>query len=316
MAPRDRNDPRRSATSEGGYSRADLEREFPDDETCLAWLWRQNHAEDGEHAACPKCGVERKFHRVVSRPSYSCDVCGHHIHPTAGTIFHKSSTGLDLWFKAVYIMSSTRCGASAKQIERELGVTYKTAWRMANRIRNMLMTQDDTPLGGEVEVDETYVGGKPRASDGTRGKGRAMSAMWREQKEIVWGAVERGGQVRAKIVPYGGALGLRGQVRKYVLPSATVFTDETGAYTTLADEGYEHHAINHSERVYAKGNVHTQTIEGFWMLVKNGIRGTHHAVSRKWLQSYVDEFAWRYNHRDNREPMFRTLLGLACRSAA
>jgi transposase-like protein len=314
MAPRDRNNSKRSATSEGGYSRADLERDFPDDATCLTWLWCQNHAPDGEHAHCPKCGVERKFHRVASRPSYSCDVCGHHIHPTAGTIFHKSSTGLDLWFKAIYIMGSTRCGASAKQIERELGVTYKTAWRMANRIRNMLMVQDDTPLGGQVEVDETYVGGKPRASDKTRGKGRAESARWRDQKEIVWGAVERGGQVRAKVVPFGGVMGLRGPVRKYVAKGSTVFTDEATAYITLAEDGYVHHAINHSERVYAKGNVHTQTIEGFWALVKNGIRGTHHAVTRKWLQSYVDEFAWRYNERHTPEPMFLTLLSRAASS--
>jgi transposase len=315
MAPRDRNSSKRSASSDATYTRAELEKEFPDDPTCLDWLWRQNHSSDGEHARCPKCRAERKFHRVAKRASYSCDACGHHIHPTAGTIFEKSSTGLHLWFKAVFLMSSTRCGVSAKQIERELGVTYKTAWRMANLIRNRLMAPDETPLDGEVEVDETYVGGKPRASDGTSGKGRAESARWRDQKEIVWGAVERGGQVRAKVVPFGGVMGLRGQVRKYVLPSATVFTDEAGAYTTLADEGYEHHAINHSERIYAKGSVHTQTIEGFWSMVKNGIRGTHHAVSRRWLQSYVDEFAWRYNKRDAAEPMFRILLRYAAGAA-
>src|SRR5438552_828002 len=126
MAPRDRNSLTRSPSSDGTYTRADLERQFPDDATCLGWLWEQHYSADGEHAECPKCGVERKFHRVASRPSYSCDVCGHHIHPTAGTIFHKSSTSLALWFKAVFIMGSTRCGASAKQLERELGVTYKT----------------------------------------------------------------------------------------------------------------------------------------------------------------------------------------------
>jgi transposase-like protein len=313
MAPRNRNNNRRSATSEGGYSRADLEREFPDDSTCLEWLWRQNHSADGERADCPKCGVERKFHRVASRPSYSCDVCGHHLHPTAGTIFHKSSTGLDLWFRAIYIMSSTRCGASAKQIERELGVTYKTAWRMANRIRTMLMDQPDTPLDGEVEVDETFVGGKPRAGDIK--DGRAGSARWRDQKSVVWGAVERGGQVRAKVVPHVGGGIVRAQVRKFVLPSAVVFTDEAPAYITLPREGYEHHRINHRERVYVKGNVHTQTIEGFWSMVKGGLQGTHHSVSRKWLQSYLDEYVWRYNHRADAEPMFKSLLGLACQSA-
>ncbi|MEX2255451.1 MAG: IS1595 family transposase, partial [Acidimicrobiia bacterium] len=194
MAPRDRNNPGRSATSEGKYTLTDLRRDFPDDASCLDYLWRQNFAPlDGEHAHCPKCGETRKFHRVKSRPSYSCDTCGHHLHPTAGTIFHKSSTGLDLWFRAIFLMSSTRCGASAKQLEREIGVTYKTAWRMANLIRNQLMAQDDSQLSGEVEVDETYVGGKPRASDKTFGKGRGESAKWRDQKSVVWGAVERGG---------------------------------------------------------------------------------------------------------------------------
>lgn len=311
MAPRDRNNASRSATSEGGYSRADLERDFPDDATCLTWLWRQNHSKDGDHAACPKCGVERKFHRVASRPSYSCDVCGHHIHPTAGTIFHKSSTGLDLWFKAIYIMSSTRCGASAKQIERELGVTYKTAWRMANRIRHMLMEQDDTPLGGEVEVDETFIGGKPRAGDRQK-PGQAQRRAWND-KAIAWGAVERGGKVRAHVITSTGGPTVRGQVRKFVMPSATVFTDELPAYKTLNREGYEHHRINHTDRVYVEGNVHTQTIEGFWSTVKNGIRGSYHAVSHKWLQGYLNEYAWRYNHRHDAQPMFTSLLVAACR---
>src|SRR5207245_11600643 len=137
------------------HTRADLDREYPDDATCLDWLWRQNHSPDGEHAECPKCGQERKFHRVASRPSYSCDTCGHHIHPTAGTIFHKSSTSLHLWFHAVFLMAQTRCGISAKQLERDLGVTYKTAWRMFRQIRSML-TQADEQLSGKVEMDETY----------------------------------------------------------------------------------------------------------------------------------------------------------------
>lgn len=307
MAPRDRNNPRRSASSQGLYTKADLERDFPNDAACLAYLWRQNCSEDGEHAHCPQCGELRKFHRVKSRPSYSCDVCGKHLHPTAGTIFHKSSTGLDLWFRAIFLMSSTRCGASAKQIEREVGVTYKTAWRMANLIRNQLMAQDDEPLTGEVEVDETFVGGQPRV-------GRKMSfAQHQDRKATVWGAVERGGRVRASVVPHHGGLIVRGQVRKFVLPAATVFTDEAGGYATLSREGYEHHRINHQAKVYVQGNVHTQTIEGFWSTVKNGIRGSYHAVSHKWLQGYLNEFAWRYNHRDDAESMFRTLLALASR---
>ena len=120
-------------------------REFPDDEACLDWLWRSRYASDGHTADCPKCGQPRRFHRVKDRPAYDCDTCGHHLHPTAGTIFHKSSTSLHLWFHAMFLISQTRCGISAKHLERELGVTYKTAWRMFNLIRNQLMEQDNEP---------------------------------------------------------------------------------------------------------------------------------------------------------------------------
>lgn len=146
------------------YTVADFQDEFPDDDACLTYLWRQLHSADGEHAECPKCGRTRRFHRVRSRQSYSCDSCGHHLHPTAGTIFEKSTTPLRLWFHAIFILSHTRCGISAKQLQREIGVTYKTAWRMFNRIRRLLLDNDDSPLTGAVEIDETAIGGRPKAS--------------------------------------------------------------------------------------------------------------------------------------------------------
>lgn len=166
MSKVDRNNPKRAIGSDSTYSLMDFMAEFPNDAACLDWLWRNRYSDDGSHARCPKCAKQRKFHRVKSRPSYSCDTCGHHIHPTAGTIMHRSATSLHLWFYAMYLMTSTRCAVSAKHLERELGVTYKTAWRMANLIRNVLMDQDDDDkLSGEVEVDETFIGGKPRAAD-------------------------------------------------------------------------------------------------------------------------------------------------------
>jgi transposase len=256
---------------------------------------------------------------VASRPSYSCDTCGHHLHPTAGTIFHKSSTGLDLWFRAVFLMSSTRCGVSAKQIEREIGVTYKTAWRMANKIRTMLMDQDGDPepLEGEVEMDETLIGGKARravraAQRASGGKNRGPLV----DRAQVFGAVERGGRVRANVVQDRGYYTLAAQAKAYVLPSSTVFTDDYGAYKTIGKGYNAHHRINHSERVYVDGNVHTQTIEGFWALLKGGLGGTYHSVSRKYLQTYLNEFAWRYNHREDRQPMFLSLLAQATLPAA
>src|SRR3954449_806095 len=230
MSKVDRNEPKRAKNSESSYTLMDFMREFPDDASCLAWLWESRYSEDGEHASCPKCKQTRKFHRVTTRPSYSCDSCGHHIHPTAGTIMHRSATSLHLWFYAMYMMTSTRCAVSAKHLERELGVTYKTAWRMANLIRNVLMDQgDEPPLSGDVEVDEPWIGGKPRAADRARARRLApqsrgrRAALSQRPKTAVFGAVERGGRVRATVVPDSSAPVLGAKVREYVLPSSTIF---------------------------------------------------------------------------------------------
>src|SRR6266545_1403456 len=184
------------------YSVADFQAEFPTEDSCFDWLWRHLHSPDGSIADCPKCDRPRRFHRVKSRHSYSCDSCGQHIHPTAGTIFEKSTTPLRLWFHAIFLLSQTRCGISAKQLERELGVTYKTAWRMHNKIRKLLGDDDDdTPLRGEVEVDESAWGGKIRASDRSRAEtstARRQEAMERvKARPTIFAMVERGGRVRA-----------------------------------------------------------------------------------------------------------------------
>src|SRR3954471_2937825 len=162
LAAKDRNNPVRQASSDSDYSLMEFMREFPDDAACLDRLWRDRFATDGHHAHCPKCDRERKFHRTKTRASYTCDSCGLHIHPMKGTIFEKSTTSLQLWFYAMYLIASTRCGISARQLGRELGVTYKTAHRMFKRIRTDLMNDgDDGPLSGDVEIDETSWGGKP-----------------------------------------------------------------------------------------------------------------------------------------------------------
>ncbi len=291
-------------------------REFKDDDACLEWLWRNRLSEDGKHAHCPKCHQVRAFKRYATkqrRQTWTCTACGQHVQPTAGTIFEGSSTSLHLWFYAIHLMTSTRCGLSAKQLERELGVTYKTAWRMANRIRNGLMKQDDAPLSGEVEVDETAWGGRPRQGDvakfareGETDLSGAGGRWKQDKKKTVFAMVERGGRVRADVVPSRKAATLQPRVVKYVLPGSTIFTDEWPSYNGLEGSYAGHHRIRHSEKVYVSGNVHTQTIEGFFSNLKRGVSGTYHAVSTKWLQSYLDEFAWRYNHRG--QPMFKLLL--------
>src|ERR1700683_2192856 len=159
MSKSNRNKPIRSESSDSTFSMMDFNREFPDDSACLEWLKNRLYP-DG--IFCPKCQKVTKHHRVANRPSYCCQFCGHHEHPMRGTIFQDSATSLKLWFYAAYIMSVTRCGISAKQLGRELGVTYKTAWRMFHLIRKMLEEKDGDPLAGEVEIDEAFYGGKEK----------------------------------------------------------------------------------------------------------------------------------------------------------
>jgi transposase len=312
MPPVDRRNPKRAKSSESSYSLMEFMQEFPDDEACLNYLWRERYAPDGETAYCPNCGVPRRFRRYQTKhqtQAWTCTSCSRKLYPTAGTIFHKSSTSLHLWFFAMYVMASTRCEVSAKQLERELGVTYKTAWRMFNKIRNKLMTQDSNKLSGEVEADETYVGGKLREGDARRLRAKGIQTRGPASKPrmSVFAAVERGGQVRAQVIPNSRADVLVGRVWQHVDPSATVYTDDFHAYAQLGSV-YKHRRINHSERVYVDGIVHTQTVEGFFSTFKNGVRGVYHSVSRKWLQGYLNEYAWRYNHRHDRVAQFRLLL--------
>jgi transposase len=307
MPPVNRNNPTRAATSESEYSLMEFMEQYPDDATCLEALWRKRYSPDGEHAYCPKCEVERTFKRYTfdtRRQAWNCIACGFYLYPTAGTIFHKSSTSLHLWFYGMYLMASTRCGISAKQLERELGVTYKTAWRMAHLIRHELMEQDDTRIEGPVEVDETYVGGRRR---GVTGRPSGHDA----KKTPVLGMVERRGKVVAMTVPNVAHATVLPHIVNRVMPASMVYTDEYKVYDRLTKEGFGHRRINHSEKVYVSGDVHTNTIEGFWSLVKRGIGGVYHSVSAKHLQGYLNEYAWRYNQRYEAETRFEALLGRA-----
>ena len=306
MAANDRNDLKRAKSSDSDLTVVEFWREFPDDAACLDRLWRERYAPDGHHAHCPVCDRERKFHRIKTRASYACDSCGKHLHPMKGTIFEKSTTSLQLWFYAMFIMASTRCGISAKQLERELGVTYKTAWRMFNKIRSELMSdEDDEPLDGRVvEVDETSWGGKPRQKLGDY----AESARFREAKPTVLGMVERGGKVRARVIEARRGEPLSGAVRANVNPASILVTDDWMAYKPLAPALKDHKVINHSAGSYVDGEIHTNTIEGFFGNLKTGMRGAYKKVSAKWLQSYVDEYTWRYNARQQPLGMFEQLL--------
>jgi transposase len=305
MAANDRNNPIRRPSSDSQLSVVEFWREFPDDATCLDRLWRERYAPDGHHAHCPVCEKERKFHRTKARASYTCDSCGKHVHPTKGTIFEKSTTSLQLWFYAMFLMASTRCGISAKQLERELGVTYKTAHRMFKKIRTELMSDADAgPLSGDVEIDETGVNGRPRGPKMTKKE----AARWRQEQVSVLGMVERGGRLRLRVIESRRGEPLSGAVRANVNPSSILITDDWMAYKPLRAEYEGHKVINHSAGYYVRGDIYTNTIEGAFGNLKTGMRGAYKKVSRKWLQSYLDEYAWRYNARQEPLGMFEQLL--------
>ncbi len=276
------------------YTIRDFEKQFPTDAACLDFL---KTARWPRGVPCKICGKITKHHRITGRSCYSCDWCGTQVYPLAGTIFHKSPTSLRSWFHAMFLMASTRCGISAKQLERELGVTYKTAWRIFTHVRS-LMDEKPRKLSGQVEVDETYVGGKRH---GKRGRGAAG-------KTIAMGMVKRQGRIVVKVVPDVKGKTLMANVTKHITPKSTIFTDDMSSYGGLRLAGFRHLKVKHSAKVYVEGIAHTNTVDGFWSLAKRGIDGTHHAISPKYLQAYLNEYGFRYNHRNDDQPLFMTIL--------
>lgn len=274
----------------------DFFKRFPTDEACLDHLMSIRY---GGRVSCPKCGKEGRFARIKKLPAYSCPSCGHHIHPMVGTPFERSRTPLQKWFYAMYLFTTTRNGVAAKELQRQLGVTYKCAWRIGHEIRKYMGSVDgDDPLGGEsiVEADETFVGGYERG--GQDGKG----------KTVVFGMVERGGEVITRVVSGRGEFVLVPHILENVLPGTRIATDEHGSYSKLNVEGFRHGTVNHSKKEYVRGPVHTNTIEGFWAWMKRQINGTHVWVSKKHLPKYLGEMEFRFNRRKRPELMFETLL--------
>ncbi len=294
---------RQTIPKELRYTIENFHSRFPNDDACLEQIKEQRFP--GGVAPCRKCEKPRKHYRVKGRTAYACETCGNHIFPLAGTIFEKTSTSLRLWFYAMYLMGSTRCGISAKQIQRETGVTYKCAWRMFHQIRKLM--SEDLRLGGPgggVEADEAYFGGR-RKNDSGR-----MLAGNKGKLTTVMGVVERKGRIVARVQPVSIAA-TSALVKEYVMPETMIFTDEGAAYNALPrleSMDYQHKRINHTQKVYVAGEVHTNTIEGFWSLVKRGIGGVYHSVSAKFLQSYLNEYSFRYNRRDSGNLIFAAML--------
>lgn len=279
---------------------------FPDDASCLKHIMEVRY---GVRHECRKCGVYGTFHKLENRRAFSCAHCGDHVYPTAGTVFQDTRTPLQVWFYAIYLFCTTRHGVSGKELERTLGVTYKTAWRMGQQIRKLMAKADSFEmLKGHVEMDETFVGGKNKGG----GRGRGM-----DNKTIVMGIKERGGPIVTEIIPSVTTASLRAVVESKVEKGSAVSTDEWVGYNLLKGAGYDHKAVNHSAKQWTAYNYrrdeyhHTNNVESFWRLFKNSIRSTHIHVSPKYMQRYLDEFTFRSNHREMSNAMFDLLVAAA-----
>ena len=270
---------------------------FPDDDTCLDHLMKLRF---GETLDCPKCDRHGKYHRIRKELAYECQWCGHHIHPMVGTPFENSHTPLHKWFYAMYLFTTSRHGVPAKELQRQLGVTYKTAWRMGHKIREYMGQVDgDDPLDGHVEVDETMVGGK--RTGGKRGRGAPG-------KTVVFGMLQRQGDVMTRVVKNVRTATLRPVILEKIKKGAIVSSDELKSYNFLTSKGYKHGSVNHSADQWVDGIHHVNSLEGFWSRLKNSIRGTHIHVSSKHLPKYLGEFEFRYNMWKAPEIMFAKLL--------
>lgn len=276
---------------------------FPDDATCLNHIMEVRY---GLRHTCRACGVESTFHKLANRRAFSCAQCGDHVYPTAGTVFEDTRTPLQLWFYAVYLFVTTRHGVSGKELERALGVTYKTAWRMGQQIRKLMAKADGFEvLKGHIEADEAYVGG--RRSGGKRGRGAPG-------KTIVLGMQERDGRLQAEVVPDVKLVTLREAVTRNVEPGSIVSTDELMSYNLLTGAGYRHGMVRHGAKEWSyydyrhDATHHTNTVESLWRLFKNSIRSTHIHVSPKYMDRYLREFTFRSNHRAMKNAMFDLLI--------
>ena len=278
------------------YTVFDFHRDYPDSAACLDKLM---DVRVGLRSPCARCERDTRFSRIRNRRAYQCQWCGHQIYPCVGTIFERSRTPLRKWFYAIYLFASSRHGVPAKELERQLGVTYKCAWRMAHKIRQFMADMDIGMLFGEVEIDESYIGGHRPGKTG-RGAGG---------KTIVLGMKQRGTAVKAFVIPDAKAATIQPLIDEHVERGSTIHTDEWWGYRLVTWAGYDHRKVRHGAgRVRAEWHSH-ELNENFWARLKLSIRGTHVHVSKQHLAKYLGEFAFRYNHRNVPDQLFARIIG-------
>lgn len=280
---------------------------FKNEQVCINYLakirWDRN-------PVCPyeSCGHNKVF-KYSNGKTYKCSCCQKQFSVRVGTIFEDSKVSLKKWFTAIYLVTSHKKGISSTQLAKDIGVTQKTAWFMLHRIRKALgLHQSDDKLDGICEADETYIGGLEKNKHWDK-KIKGTQGRSIKTKTIIAGVIERGGELRAKKLDSVGVAVLGKYINDNVKEGCRVNTDEWLGYKKL-HKLFDHRVINHKSHEYVRGDVHTNTIEGFWALLKRGIRGVYHVMSAKHIQMYIDEFVFRYNTRNMSEcDRFNLMLG-------
>ncbi len=284
----------------------EFKKKFPSEPKIIAYFVKVRY-KDG--LVCNHCGgsEEQIYQRLDLPKMFECKTCGNSFSVFAGTIFEKSSTDLKKWFYAIHLFLNGKKGISALQLQREIGTTYKTAWRMLRQIRLAMGNKkkkadkkdddhDDDFMQTIIEIDETYLGGKAE----NKHMSERVAAKGIFEKMIVLGMLERGEEVRAFVLDDAKRDTIMAKIHENAKKGSKIMTDEHKAYYWLYSQ-YQHQVVNHSKSEYKKGaDAHTNSIEGFWSTLKRGVYGIYHHVSKKHLQLYVNEFAFRYNNRKNK----------------
>ena len=244
---------------------------------------------------CPRCGVVDQHSYLTTRRVWKCKACKKQFSVKLGTIFEDSPLGLDKWLPAIWLTANSKNGISSHELARSLGITQKSAWFVLHRIRLAMQTGTFEKLSGEVEVDETFVGGKA-INMHKADRARKIKSTGTGARTPVLGMIERGGKVRAEVIPDTKGKTLKPRIHAAVETGSAVYTDKHASYNGLGED-YSHEVVDHAE-TYVNGRIHTNGIENFWSLLKRGLHGTYVSVDPEHLFRYLDERVFTYNLRD------------------
>lgn len=286
------------------YTIVQFRKDYQNDSDCLDKIFKIRF---GDLSICPVCNKESSFKRVIDRQCYQCSKCANQIYPCAGTPFEKTRTSLLTWFYVIYLFTASKNGISAYEVQRQIGGSYKTAWRMLKQIRILLTDQDDNKFSGIIELDETFVGGKNKNRHKDKKVKNSQGRSFKDKTPIL-GMVDRiMKQVKCFVIPDTKRETIQPFIKQYIYKGSTLMTDEWTAYRGLNRE-YDHQFVDHSKGIYSIDDVTSNRVENLWSVLKRTLKGSYIQVSKHYLQLYANEVVFRQNNRNSKEPIFDCLL--------